>query len=331
MSLSTLPLLIKAAPGTLFRPSMLACLAILVGGTVCYGATSSITGFYSVAVPQGNSAWVCGLVAADDFEGDAISVAADSGDGKALVTFNAPSWTADQFVGWYAEPQSGTSAGLAIDVISNTTDTLKLEAIPASAGLSAGTAFVLRRHATLGGIMPLGGGFAPLQDSISLFDASGHQQSYMYSNVSNTWIDASLADATDVVIRPGQGFVIFASNAFTLTLGKTGIVQYVKQTPTQIKANAGVPNLAGALNPLSTATSLGALGVTGSLQAFNDSLVTLTPGTLAQGGTYLSNGTNLINGTGQSAAGTPLPAGASVVINVDAAKAVTLAPVPVSP
>ncbi|MCB1210443.1 MAG: hypothetical protein KDK97_14010 [Verrucomicrobiales bacterium] len=313
--------------------------ALLLGILGCIGlgvilrddavaATSEITGFYSVAVPQGNSAWVCGLVSGVDFEGAATDVVADSGDGKALVSFEGPGWTVDAFVGWYAEAQSGASAGLAIDILSNTADTLKLDATPA--GLTVGTVFVLRRHATLGSLLPDGGGFAPLNDSISLFTSAGLQKSFVFDDVAGTWVDSTLADASDVIIRPGQGFVIYAESPLTLTLGK-GTVSYVKVTPTKVMAHAGVPNLMGALNPLSPTSSLGALGVTSSLQAFNDSVVTLTPGTLAQGGTYLSNGAQLIDGQGQSATATPLPAGASVVINVDATKGVTLAPVTTGP
>ena len=314
------------------RGSLLGLLGCIgLGLAVCHhsnAATSEIAGFYSVAVPQGNSAWVCGLVSAIDFEGSATAVAADPGDGKALISFTGQTWTVDEFVGWYAEAQTGASAGLALDVISNTPDTLKLDAAPA--GLSAGTVFLLRRHATLGSLLPDGGGFTPLSDSISLFSINGSQKTYLYDDVAGTWVDALLADASHVIIRPGQGFVIYAENPLTLTLGK-GTVCHVKVTPTQVLAHAGVPNLVGALNPLAPASSLGALGVTGSLQAFNDSLVTLTPGTLAQGGTYLSNGAQLINGLGQSATATPLPAGASVVINVDATKGVTLAPVTAGP
>ena len=124
--------------------------------------------------------------------------------------------------------------------------------------------------------------------------------------------------------------VLQLTNALTLTLGK-GEVCHVKTTPTKIKANASVPNLIGALNPLGTTTTLSALGITSSLQAYNDSIVVLDPGSLAQTGTYLSNGSNLINGLGQNANGTSLPSGASVVINVDTAKNMALTPVTASP
>lgn len=292
-------------------------------------ATSQVIGSYPVTVPAGNSAWVSGLVTAPSFQGSAVTVTADV-DGKALVSFSAPGWTAGEFALHYAEPQSGSASGLAIDILSNTTDTLKLDTTPAAAGLSNGMVFVLRKHATLAGLMPTGGGLAPFVDSVVLFGTTGLQTSYFFSNQLNKWVTAGNADSSNVVVRPGQGFVINSLGGASVTIG-TGDVCCVKTTPTRIKANPNAPNLIGALNPLGTTTTLGALGISSTLQAFNDSLVKLTPGSLAQAGTYLTNGTNFITGQGQNAANVSLPAGASVVINVNAAKNVVVAPVTVGP
>lgn len=308
---------------------LLACLLLFMGSSarLCAGS-SSIAGWYSVTVPQGNSSWTCGLVCADLYEGAAVTVTADPGDGKALVSFSSPGWTGGEFTKHHAEPLSGASAGLAIDVLSNTTDTLKLDTTPAASGLTSGMTFVLRKHATLAGLMPDGGGFLAFNDSIGLFETNGAQKLY-YWNGSN-WYASNGDNANGVVIRPAQGFVLQVNAALTITLGK-GEVAYVKSTPTKIRASSGVPNLVGALNPLGTTTTLGALGITTSMQAFNDSVVTLNPGTLAQTGTFLSNGSNLITGGGQNADSTALPAGTSIVINVDAAKTISLSPVPVAP
>lgn len=292
-------------------------------------ATSGIVGFYQVPVPVGNSAWVCGLVTKDAYQGAAVTVTADV-DGKALVTFDAPGWTGGEFNLHYAEPASGTCAGLAIDILSNTTTTLKLDTTPAAAGLTNGMVFTVRKHTTIAGLFPDGAGFLPFTDSLSLFTSSGAQQSYFFNSINSTWINALGANSNNVIIRPGQGMVIQATNALTLTLGK-GEVCHVKTTPTKIKASASVPNFIGPLNPLGSTTTLSALGITSSLQAFNDSIVVLAPGSFAQTGTYLSTGSNLINGLGQNANSTTLPAGASVVINVDTAKNMALSPVTVSP
>ena len=293
------------------------------------GATSTIVGHYPISVPAGNSAWVSGLVCADVFEGAAVSVTADT-DGKALVTFDSPGWVGTEFPLHYAEPQTGTASGLAVDILSTTASTLKLDVTPAEAGISAGMVFIVRKHVTLAGILPTGGGLIPFSDSISLITGPGTQASYFYHGTSQKWITAQGADANNVKIRPGQGLIIQAGSAVTLVIGR-GEACYVKATPTRVRLSAGVSNLVGALNPLGSTTTLGALGLTSGLQPFNDSLVVLNPGPLSQSGTYLSNGANLINSGGQNANGTALPTGASVVVNVDTAKSMVLAPVQVAP
>jgi hypothetical protein len=314
-------------------PAFRVCLAFFCLGSMggAFAATSSIVGFYPVDVPAGNSAWVCGLVGADLFSAEAVSVTADV-DGKALVAFSAPGWTEGAFDLHYAEPQSGSGAGLAIDILSNTTTTLKLDSTPAAAGLTSGMTFIVRKHATLAGLLPDGGGLTPFGDTISLFGSNGLQTTYFFSNLSSTWITVLGADASNAIVRPGQGFVLQLGSAKTVTLGK-GEICCLKTTATKIRVHANVPNIIGAMNPLGGATTtLGSLGVTTSLQAFNDSVVTLAPGTLAQTGTYLSTGASLINsGTGQTSDSTAIPAGAGVVINVNANKNITVAPVSVAP
>lgn len=298
-------------------------------GACLQAASSNVIGFYSVSVPAGNSAWVSGLVGPDVYQGAAVSVTADV-DGKALVSFSSPGWNGGDFTLHYAEPQSGTSAGLAIDVLSNTADTLKLNTTPAAAGLSNGMVFIVRKHATLKGLLPDGGGFVPFQDTLALFGPTGVQSTYFFNDGTGTWITILGADASNVIIRPGQGFIVQVAAPLTLTLGK-GEVAYVKSTATQIKANAKVPNLVGALNPLGGSSTLGTLGIVSTLEVFNDSVVTLNPGSLVQTGTFLSDGTNFVNGLGANSNGVLLPTGSSVVVNVDSAKTVTLSPVNVAP
>lgn len=317
-------------PARLTRSLRAAFLATLLAAPASGDAASSnIVGFYQVQIPAGNSAWVCGLVGTVNYEGAAVTVTADV-DGKALVTFDAPGWNAGQFNLHYAEPLTGSASGLAIDILSNTTDTLKLDTTPAAAGLTSGMTFTVRKHATLAGLLPDGGGFLPFNDTISLITSTGTQRNYFFNNGTQKWINVLNVDSSNVVIRPGQGFVIQLASPRTVVLGK-GEICHVKTTPTRVTANANVPNLVGALNPVAGNTTLAGLGILSSLQPFNDSVVTLNAGSLLQTGTYLSNGSNFINGLGQNSNATTLPAGASVVVNVNAVKNVNLTPVPVSP
>lgn len=293
--------------------------------------TSSVVGFYDIEVPAGNSAWVCGLVGADLFSGVSTTVSADT-DGKALVQFDDPGWTPGEFSLHYAESRSGSSTGLPINILSNTSDTLKLDITPSSIGLISGSAFIIRKHATLRGLLPDGNGFTPGVDTFCLFGSNGLQTLYYFSNVTNTWIDILNNDASDVVVRPAQGFVIHLTTAKTISFGR-GDICHVKTTPTQIRIHANVPNLAGALNPLGGATArLEDTVVSGSMQAYNDSVVTLSPGPLMQTGTYLAAGPAFINSSnGSNGNNTTLPAGSGVVINVNTAKNVIVPAVNVAP
>ncbi len=294
-------------------------------------ATSSIVGFYDVTIPAGNSAWVCGLVTANSYEAACVNVTTN-GSGKAQVQFSAPGWTVGEFDLHYAEPQSGICAGLPIDILSNTADTLTLDIDPSEAGLVTGMTFIVRKHATLAGLLPTGGGFLPFSDTISLLGSTGLQTTYFFNNGTNNWINILGEDASNVIVRPGQGFVVQLSSPLTVTFG-TGEVCHLKTTPTLVRINANAPNIIGSMNPLGgSTTSLGSMGIATSLQPFNDSLVILNPGPLSQGGTFLSTGTSLINsGTGDDGDSVNVSAGAGVVSNVNTAKKVQIAPVSVTP
>ena len=305
--------------------------ALFSGASLSQGqaATTSIVGFYTLPVPAGNSLWVPGLVGPDVYQAAAASVASDT-DGKALVQFTSPGWTGGEFTSHYAEPQSGSSAGLAIDIVSNTTDTIKLNTTAAASGLTPGMVFILRKHATLAGMLPDGGGFLPFNDTIGIFGSTGLQFTYLWNSASSKWINGLGVDSSNVIVRPGQGVVIQAKNALSVTLGK-GEVAFVKTTPTQITAYPGVPNMIGPVTPLEGTTTIGSLGLLASLAAFNDSIVVLTPGSLAQFGTFLSNGSGFINQAGQTSTNVTVTTGAGVVVNVNAVKNITLTPVSPAP
>ncbi len=320
----------RLAAAPLWRAALVAAMGWLPFSTATtQAANSSIVGFYNVTVPVGNSAWVSGLVGADVYQGTAASVTADV-DGKALVTFTLPGWSGGDFPLHYAEPQSGSGTGLALDILSNTTDTLKLNTTPAAAGLTNGMVFIIRKHATLRGLLPDGGGFQPFQDTITLIGPDGAQKNYFFNSLNSTWIDVLLNDASNVVVRPGQGFIFQVGAPLTVTLGK-GEIAYVKTTATQITATAKVPNLTGALNPLNASTTLISLGILGNLQPFNDSVVTLNPGNFNQTGTFLSDGTDYRDSFFNNADSFALPTGVSVVVDVDTTKNLILSPVVVGP
>ena len=297
--------------------------------TIAEAATSDIVGFYPINLPQGNSAWVCGLVAQDEFVGTASDVTTD-GQGRAVVHFAGEDWPPGTFALHCAEPQSGVCAGLGFDVLAQSQNSLTLNTTPSAGGLTAGMTFSVRKHCTLGGLLPDGGGLIPLVDSITLFSSTGSQTPYFFNSTLNRWVDGEGNDRHDTVIPPARGMVIYSSQARTVMFGH-GTVCYVKTSPSKVAVAASVPNIVGPINPISASTTLGALGLTGTLQIFNDSVVILDPGALTQRGTYLYTGTSLIDGRGQNANNVVLPTGAGMVINVDAAKNINLNAVQVQP
>ena len=322
------------------RPSAALFLSFGLWGTTVFSGlisqsaraeTSGVVGFYDISVPAGNSAWVCGLVGVDLFTGNSTTVTADT-DGKALVRFVAGGGPKGGFFRPCWEPRGGWIGGLPIHILSNTADTLKLDITPDSVGLTSGGAFIIRKHATLKGLLPDGNGFTPGVDTICLFGSDGLQTLYYFSNVTNTWIDILNNDASNVVVRPAQGFVIHLSPPQTITFGR-GEICHVKTSPTQIRIHANVPNIAGALNPVGgTTTRLDEVVVSGSMQAYNDSVVTLSPGPLMQTGTFLAAGPAFIDSSnGANANGNTLQAGSGVVINVNTAKNVIVPAVSVAP
>ena len=292
-------------------------------------STTGVVGFYPVSLPQGNSAWVCGLVTQEEFVGAPISVTTN-GSGKAVVSFSDVNWSPGTFPLHYAEPQSGICQGLAIDILSHTTNSLTLDTTPAAAGLTTAVVLAVRKHATIGGLLPTSGGLTPFSDSITLINTSGLQQTYYFNNISGYWINGANVNSNNVVMRPGQGMIIQVGSAKTLMLG-TGEVCHVKATPSKARAYPGVPNILGPLNPLGSNTTLGALGIRTSLLAWNDTLVVLAPGSLLQTGLYVNTGSFLMSSLGQNGDGHTLPAGAGVVIGVNTAKNISLNPVTVSP
>ena len=292
-------------------------------------STTGVVGFYPVSLPSGNSAWVCGLVTQEAFVGAPTTVTSDV-NGKAVVTFSDVDWAVGTFPLHYAEPQSGICQGLAIDILSHTANSITLDTTPAAAGLSTSVVLTVRKHATIGGLLPTSGGLTPFSDSISIINSSGLQQTYYFNNIAGYWITGANVNSTNAVIRPGQGMIIQVNTAKTLMLG-TGEVCHVKSTPSKTRAYPGVPNILGPINPLGNNTTLGALGVRTSLLAWSDTLVTLAPGSLLQTGLYVNTGSYLMSSLGQNGEGHTLPAGSGVVIGVNAAKNISLSPVTVSP
>jgi YVTN family beta-propeller protein len=286
-------------------------------------ATSPPVGFYQLAAPKGNSAWVAGLVGEPVFAGNIASVATDT-QSRTVLTLTGGGLTASALTNHYAEViTADTRQGVIADIAANTANTVTLTA--ANTAFTAGTRIMIRPHATLGTLFPGGGGLASLTDSVSVIDATATKKLYYWNASAARWIDALGTNSNAIVIRPGYGFIIQASNARTVTFGADGVISWPKASPTQVKLVSGKNNWVGPLSPLAGNTTLSATGFRSGLRPLNDSLnIYKSDGTFKRVGTYLWSGSSYINGLGANSDSLALPVGSAHIMSVGVAATVKL-------
>lgn len=286
-------------------------------------SSTPILGSYKFDVPVGTSIWTCGLVTGKVFQGKSSSMIPGT---NSLLTVDAADW--GNFELHYVEILSGTQVGLILDIISNTARSLTLKGDIATFGLTGDESFCVRRHCTLGTIFRGGAGLIAGSDTVTLFREAG---SITYSFNGTIWEDPDLEDASNVIIYPGQSFLIThnGSSPTTLTFGG-GAVSFIKTGPTIVPLYAGVPNLVGLINPLvstrptdsffaTSATALGDFGFEESIIAGNDSVeIRQNNGTLTSEGVFVSNGSNLEDDDLNDATNKSVRNGVGVIVSVSA-------------
>lgn len=297
-------------------------------------SSTPVIGYYKFAVPTGKSIWSCAFVTKKDFQGAATSVA---GGANTVITQTGAGWTVNQFQtsatpatasSHYVEILSGPSTGTIADIVSNTATTVTIE------GNWGNTAFTyaIRKHATLGTVFKTAG-LSPFEDEILIFNDLGQSSRYQFDDTPGA---EHIVDAVDqvtikdnVVLYPGQGFVLTIGPAKTLTFGGNE-VSYVKTGVTRIPLYQGIPNLVGLMDPLVASAPLTAtaanerhtLGTVGLIESglapFEDEIAlfgisggsytrtglfyyddTNVPGDIVDSTTFANaNNTQIANGTG---------------------------------
>lgn len=213
-------------------------------------SSTPVIGYYKFDVPVGQSAWVCGFVTKNEFQGQMTDVTAGAvdPDGSPTATISATaSWTASpaQFGPlYYVEILSGPSAGRILDVKTNTSNTITVRGIVPTGNPT----FCIRKHTTLDKMLPNGGGLPAYGATLTIYNESS---SVVATYDGSTWIDLStFLPASDQIIYPSQGFLIDSGYAVTLTMGGSE-VSYVKNGPTRINLySTAEQNLLGPVNPL---------------------------------------------------------------------------------
>jgi YVTN family beta-propeller protein len=286
-------------------------------------ATAPPIGFYQQAVAKGNSAWVAGLVGEPVFSGNIGAVATDA-QGRTVLTLTGGGLTASAFTNHYAEIITvDTRQGCIADIAANSATTVTLTA--ANTAFTAGTRITIRPQATLASLFPGGGGLAALSDSVSVVDSNAVKKLYYWNSSSGKWMDALGIDASNIVIRPGYGFIIQTGAARTLTFGSNGLISWPKSGPTQIKLLASKNNWVGPLSPLGGNITLSATGFRSAMRPLNDSVnIYKTDGTFKRVGTYLWSGSAYINGLGANSDALAIPASSAHILSVGVSATVKL-------
>lgn len=212
-------------------------------------SSTPVIGYYKFDVPAGTTAWNCAFVTKKDFQGAAISMTAGA---NSTINVSGTPFTASAFNLHYVEILSGTRAGLILDVVSNTTSAIVVEGNTTSLGLTGTETFCVRKHAQLSTVFPGGGGLAPVDDTVEVFNDAGGSTLAAYDGVQ--WVDAvDFVTPRNPIIYPGQGFKISSLTGGTVTFGGNE-VSYVKTGPTKIAVYSGIVNLVGVINPLVSTT-----------------------------------------------------------------------------
>ena len=327
---------------------LLACLTGTHAQTTLTSSTPVI-GFYKQTISQGNNPLVCGLVTKKLFQGAMTSHT--PGTSNSVISQSGGAWTANQFQttanpstdsSHYIEILSGVHTGLALDIVSNTSNTLTVEgntsALPANpvSGLAGSESYCIRKHATLGEILPRGGGLN-ISDTVTLYNSNN--TATLVSWGGTIWEDAfSGDDRSTLPIYPGQGFVVnhISNTPVTLTVGG-GTVSYVKsgvtKVPLYVSSNPSrsLRNMVGAINPLvsdspgTDTTPLGSFGLTAGL--LSSDVIQLTPanGPFSASSSYGVEGNTIVdNFTGDDVTTAPVRNGTAIRIRTSGDRVLTI-------
>jgi hypothetical protein len=248
----------RVALPILLAAGLLAPISVNAQGT---SSSTPVIGYYKFTAPSGKSIWNCAFMTKKDFQGAATSIAQAAPN--SVITQTGAGWTPNAFntsanpatqSSHFVEILSGPLAGTLADIVSNTADTVTVE------GLGIGTSSVtycIRKHTTVGSIFKTAG-LGPFEDEVLLFSDTGATSRYLYDDTApGHMVDAVdfVTIKDDVVIYPGQAFVLTIGTAKTLTFGGNE-VSYVKTGVTKIPIYAGITNLVGLYDPIVAADPL---------------------------------------------------------------------------
>lgn len=291
--------------------------------------SSSILGYYTLNLAEGQNPICFGLVKKKEHQGAMDNLAGDGS--SSTITENDRTFTPGEFTNHYVEIlEPGVWEGLIVDITANDANTITVDQDLAALGLTGSEAFCIRQHTTLQDLIPNGEGLVEFNDSLTLFYPDGSSKTFLVGF--GQWVDGNFQDASGEVVRPGQGALVFSSVPTSLLIGRNG-VSHVKETPTMVELHGGAVNLVGIVNPLvSTGPTdpivgeypLSDTGLQDQLGQFQDSVTVFDPGPqLGEVGTFLvadfGFGAFFTSDGATDQGDTPVPFGASINVTVSSA------------
>ena len=242
---------------------------------------SDVVGYNKSSFPAGTSGHGVGFVKPAVFTGSASKLSVSSISVSGLVVANNSLAPSGGLPTHYVEITTGANEGLNADILSNTGTTLVLDADLTNVGSTEN--IVIRPHVKASDVFAGNTSLGDFSDTLLVYNSDGTTFSLLRDSTSSTgWIDPNTFAAADIVIYPGQGFLLNASSPGDFTFGGN-----VKSTATVVPLYASSVNLVSVANP-SGNPDIQTSGLGTNLSAYADTVGTFTAdGSFVQDATYL--------------------------------------------
>ena len=276
---------------------------------------SDVVGYSKASFSAGTTGQSVGFVKAAVFTGSASKLSNSSFSASGLTVANNSLAPVGGLPTHYVEITSGANEGLNADILSNTATTVVVDGNLANVGSTE--QIVIRPHVKASDIFAGNTALADFTDTLQVFNADGSSTSLLRdSSQPSGWVDISTFAEADVVIYPGQAFLLSTSGAGQYTF--QGVV----------KSNATiVPLYAASLNYVSPANPSANPDIQTSNLGANLGEYVDTVGTFSTDGNFIQNRVVLWAGatdkfidvdTFSTASGVNIPGGGAVLVSVAA-------------
>jgi hypothetical protein len=312
------------------KTNLLAILTLAATPTFLHAQTttySDVVGYNTSSFPAGTSGHGVGFVKAALFTGSASKLSSTSFSVAGLTVANNVLAPVSGLPTHYIEVVAGVNEGLSADIVSNTGATVVVDGDLSSLG--ATEQITIRAHVKASEVFAGNTSLTELLDTLLVYNADGSSYTLLRDSTSPSgWIDPNSFTPADVVIYPGQAFLLgtSAEGSFTTTGN-------VKSTATLIPLYASSLNYISAGNP-STSPDIQTSGLGGNLAVLIDTVSTfVNNGSFEQSATYLWAGhpNNFIDpNLFSTVSGVGLPGTGAVLVSVSA-DTVWKAPAPYTP